>query len=143
MKRYLLAWAASAVAVTGASLAVLGLLGTGVTGASSHVLSEEEVAAALATATAGARAAATPGGTPAQGGGQGKLIRSAGGTVIAACDGGGLVTLRSWSPAQDYSVDDVEPGPAAEVKVEFEPREGEEVELTIACSAGQPVPRRS
>ncbi|GAA1705690.1 hypothetical protein [Nonomuraea bangladeshensis] len=135
MKRYLLAWAATAVVATGTSLAVLGLVGTGVTGASGHVLSEEDVAAALATATV--RAAATPAAAP-ESSRQGRLIRSAGGTVIASCDGG-LVTLRSWSPAQDYSVDGVEPGPAAEAKVEFEPREGEEIELTIGCSAGRPV----
>ncbi|MCK2219867.1 hypothetical protein MF672_039630 [Actinomadura sp. ATCC 31491] len=139
MKKYLLAWAATAVAATGASLAVLGLLGTGVTGTPGRVLSEEEVAAALATATA--RAAATPAGTPGQGQ-EGRLIRGAGGTVIASCDAAGLVTLRSWSPAQDWSVDGVEPGPAPEAKVEFEPPEGEDVELTIACSAGRPVLRQ-
>ncbi|QYC39718.1 hypothetical protein Nocox_10495 [Nonomuraea coxensis DSM 45129] len=135
MKRYLLAWAATAVVATGTSLAVLGLVGTGVTGASGHVLSEEDVSAALATATL--RAAATPPAAPERTQ-QGRLIRSAGGTVIASCDGD-LVTLRSWSPAQDYSVDGVEPGPAAEAKVEFEPREGEEIELKIGCAAGRPV----
>jgi hypothetical protein len=61
--------------------------------------------------------------------------------VIASCDAGGLVTLRSWSPAQDYSVDEVESGPAREAKVEFEPDEGEELELKITCVGGVPVPR--
>ncbi|MGN9838032.1 hypothetical protein ACTMTI_07910 [Nonomuraea sp. H19] len=132
--RLVLAWAATAVAATGASLAVLGLLGTGITGTSSHVLSEAEVRAALTTA--GPRAAVTPGTAPAQTS-QGKLIRSAGGTVIASC-AGDQVTLRSWSPAQGYSTDGVEPGPAREATVEFEPDEGEDVELTITCTGGQP-----
>ncbi|GAA3596506.1 hypothetical protein GCM10022419_094660 [Nonomuraea rosea] len=137
MKRLVAAWAATAVAATGTAVAVLGLLGNGLTGTSSHVLSQGEVRSALATATT--RAAATPGAAPSQAA-QGKLIRSAGGTVIASCDGD-LVTLRSWSPAQDYSVDDVEPGPAVEAKVEFEPHEGDELELKITCSGGRPVMR--
>ncbi|WP_146615974.1 hypothetical protein [Nonomuraea aridisoli] len=137
MKRLVLAWAVTAVAATGAALAVLGLLGTGLTGSSSHVLSRDEVRAALSTATA--RAVAAPGGEPSSTS-PGKLIRSPGGTVIASCDGD-LVTLRSWSPAQDHSVDGVEPGPATEAQVEFEPDDGDDVELTITCVAGQPVAR--
>jgi hypothetical protein len=137
MKRLVLAWAATAVAATGASVAVLGLLGNGLTGTSGHVLGEAEVRAALATATA--RAVTPPTGASAQAR-QGKLIRSAGGTVVAGCDGD-QVSLRSWSPAQGYSVDGVEPGPASSAKVEFEPDEGEDVELTIICTGGQPVVR--
>ncbi|MFG6190827.1 hypothetical protein [Nonomuraea sp. JJY05] len=140
MKRLVLAWAATAVAATGAAVAVLTLLGTGLTGDSGHVLSPAEVRAALNTATQ--RATATPSaptGTPPQPT-QGKLIRTAGGTVIASCEGD-LITLRSWSPAQNYSVDQVEPGPARRAKVEFEPEEGAEVELEIECSAGRPVTR--
>ncbi|MGW0196937.1 hypothetical protein [Nonomuraea sp. NPDC003201] len=146
MKRLVLAWAATAVAATGAAVAVLTLLGTGLTGDSGHVLSPAEVRAALNTATQ--RATGTPAGTPAGEAtptagtppqtAQGKLIRTAGGTVIASCEGD-LVTLRSWSPAQNYSVDQVEPGPARKAKVEFEPEEGAEVELKIECSAGRPV----
>ena len=60
--------------------------------------------------------------------------------MIASCSGG-QVTLRSWSPAQGYSVDGVEAGPAAEAKVEFEPEEGEEIELKITCSPSGPVAR--
>ncbi|MFI7634396.1 hypothetical protein [Nonomuraea sp. NPDC049400] len=140
MKRLVLAWAATAVAATGAAVGVLALLGTGLTGDSGHVLSQAEVRAALSTATqraTGPATALTPGtATPSPG----KLIRSPGGTVIASC-AGDLVTLRSWSPAQNHSVDTVEPGPAREAKVEFEPDEGEEVELKITCSSGRPVTR--
>ncbi|MBB5778450.1 hypothetical protein [Nonomuraea jabiensis] len=142
MKRLVLAWVATAVAATGAAVAVLALLGTGLTGDSGHVLSPAEVRAALNTATQ--RATGTPAddatpapGTPSQTA-QGKLLRTPGGTVIASCEGD-LVTLRSWSPAQNYSVDHVEPGPARRAKVEFEPEEGVDVELEIACSDGLPV----
>lgn len=159
MKRLVVAWAATALAATGAAVAVIGLLGNGITGTDGHVLSAGEVRSALATAatrtpsatgtptgvptgtptgsptSTGAPPSATPSRTPRD-----KLIRSAGGTVIASCDGG-LVTLRSWSPAQDYSVDSVDAGPAREAKVEFEPDEGEDVELTIVCSGGSPVVR--
>ncbi|MEV0822711.1 hypothetical protein [Nonomuraea rubra] len=137
MKKLVVAWVVTALAATGAAVAVLGLLGNGLTGTVSHVLSRDDVRAALATATtrAAVTASAAPSGTS-----QGRLIRSAGGTVIASCDGD-LVTLRSWSPAQDYSVDEVEPGPAREAKVEFEPDEGEELELKITCAGGVPVSR--
>ncbi|MEV5895203.1 hypothetical protein [Nonomuraea fuscirosea] len=161
MKRLVVAWAATALAATGAAVAVIGLLGNGITGTDGHVLDAGEVRSALATAATrtptatgvpsgaptssptstggpaetGAPPSATPSRTPRD-----KLIRSAGGTVIASCDGD-LVTLRSWSPAQDYSVDGVEAGPAREAKVEFEPDEGEDVELTIVCSGGAPVVR--
>jgi len=52
------------------------------------------------------------------------------------------VTLRSWSPAQGYSVDGVEPGPGGEAAVEFEhdgEEAGEDVELKLGCSGGRPV----
>ncbi|MFI7692160.1 hypothetical protein ACIBQ6_24030 [Nonomuraea sp. NPDC049655] len=136
MKRLVLAWAVTAAAATGAAVAVLGLLGTGVTGTSSRVLSGPEVRAALSTATA--RAATPVPRTSARA--QDRLMRTEAGTVIASCSGG-LVTLRSWSPAQGYSVDGVQPGPAREAKVEFEPEDGEEVELKIFCSPDGPATR--
>ncbi|MFF0865421.1 hypothetical protein ACFYUV_26985 [Nonomuraea sp. NPDC003560] len=136
MKRLVLAWAVTAAAATGAAVAVLGLLGTGVTGTSSRVLSGPEVRAALSTATA--RAATPVPRTSARA--QDRLMRTEAGTVIASCSGG-LVTLRSWSPAQGYSVDGVQPGPAREAKVEFEPEDGEEVELKIFCTPDGPATR--
>jgi hypothetical protein len=101
------------------------------------VLSQAEVRAALATASAPALHAPAASSAPAYGG---KVIRTAGGTVIASCVGG-MVTLRSWSPAQGYSVDDADPGPRQEAKVEFDADadEGEDVEVRIACSGGEPV----
>ncbi|MGW7479960.1 hypothetical protein ACWGH8_15360 [Nonomuraea muscovyensis] len=146
MKRLVLAWAATAVAATGAAVAVLGLLGGALTGTSGRVLSGEEVRAALAsitpapTATRGTTspgpATSTPSVTRVD-----RLVQTAGGTVIASCEAD-RVTLRSWSPAQGYSVDGVEAGPGLEASVEFEPGgEGEEVEVTITCRGGRPVTR--
>ncbi|MEU5860554.1 MULTISPECIES: hypothetical protein [unclassified Nonomuraea] len=136
MKRLVLAWAVTAAAATGTAVAVLGLLGTEVTGTSSRVLSGPEVRAALSTATA--RAVTPMPRTSARA--QDRLMRTEAGTVIASCSGG-LVTLRSWSPAQGYSVDGVEPGPAQEAKVEFEPEDGKEVELKIFCTPEGPATR--
>ncbi|MER6944868.1 hypothetical protein ABT294_12670 [Nonomuraea sp. NPDC000554] len=142
MKRLVLAWAVTAVAATAAAVAVLGLLGGGLTGTSSRVLSQAEIRAALATATT-RPPAARPTGTPTAPAtpGDGGLVRTEGGTVIAACDGD-QVTLRSWTPAQGYSVDAVEPGPGREARVEFDPDEGDDVKLRIHCSAGRPVTLR-
>ncbi|NUW40385.1 hypothetical protein [Nonomuraea rhodomycinica] len=156
MKRYVVAWAATAAAATGAAVAVLGLLGGSLTAGSGRVLDRDDVRAALASATARphptgtgipapspdtpASSPATPEpspGTSAPAAG-GRLLQTAGGTVIASCEGD-RVRLRSWSPAQGFSVDGVEPGPALRAKVEFEPEEGEEVEVTIVCSGGRPV----
>ncbi|MEU4572900.1 hypothetical protein ACBI99_26000 [Nonomuraea sp. ATR24] len=140
MKRLVLAWAATAVAATGAAVAVLGLVGGALTGSSGEVMTQDEARAALATASARQPAPATttpgPSAQPTSQGGE--FVRSPGGTVIASCDGD-RATLRSWSPAQGYSVDGVEPGPALEVQVEFEADEGEDVELTIGCRGGRPV----
>ncbi|MEV1239809.1 hypothetical protein ACIBO2_39620 [Nonomuraea sp. NPDC050022] len=138
VKRLVLAWAATALAATGAAVAVLGLLGGVFTGTSGRVLSQSEIRAALATApvrppgTAAPKASAGPRGD--------KVLRTAGGTVIASC-AGGRVTLRSWSPAQGYSVDDVDPGPRQEARVEFDADEdeGTDVEVRIGCSGDQPV----
>ncbi|MDA0638845.1 hypothetical protein OUY22_36000, partial [Nonomuraea sp. MCN248] len=135
MKRLLLAWAVTAIAATGAAVAVLGLLGGGLTGTSGRVMTQEEARATLARVTtatqrpplspstsppaspsasppsspsASPSVSASPGVTQAPP--ESEVIRSAGGTVIASC-AGGQVTLRSWSPAQGYSVDGVDPRP--------------------------------
>ncbi|MEU4230712.1 hypothetical protein AB0F17_41025 [Nonomuraea sp. NPDC026600] len=138
MKRFVLAWAATALAATGAAVAVLGLLGGVLTGTSGRVLSQGEIRAALSTATVRAPGTAAPAASASPRGGG--FIRTAGGTVIASC-AGGLVTLRSWSPAQGYSVDDVDPGPRQQAMVEFEADEDEggDVDVRIGCSGDQPI----
>ncbi|MFF0306391.1 hypothetical protein ACFYSC_03130 [Streptosporangium sp. NPDC004379] len=84
--------------------------------------------------TAGPADAGTPP-TPAAGAspGRSRLIATAGGNVIARCDGG-LVTLRSWSPAQGFHVDKVDRGPDRRARVEFESESGE-VKVEVRCSA--------
>lgn len=140
VKRLVLAWAAAAVAATGAAVAVLGLLGGALTGTSGQVMTQEEARAALTRVTATIqRPSQSPARTPTQAPLENEVIRTAGGTVIASC-AGGQVTLRSWSPAQGYSVDGVEPGPDTEAKVEFEPDDdAEEVEVKVGCAGGRPV----
>ncbi|MER6826702.1 hypothetical protein ABT352_12000 [Streptosporangium sp. NPDC000563] len=72
--------------------------------------------------------------------GESRLIITKGGRVIARCEGG-LVTLRSWSPAQGFQADDVERGPADRARVEFESEE-DEVKVEVRCAAdGSPVHR--
>jgi hypothetical protein len=66
------------------------------------------------------------------------VITSAGGTVVARCAADDLVELLSWSPAQGFSVDNAEHGPAREVEVEFE-SEDDDVEVKIRCVDGVPV----
>lgn len=144
MKRLVLAWMATAVAATGAAVAALGLVSGALTGTSGQVLTQDEARAALATLTRSPQPSAAsaspppPGATTPPGTPEGEFIRTPGGTVIASCSGG-LVTLRSWSPAQGHSVDGVEPGPAREAEVEFEADEGEDVELRLGCSGDRPV----
>ncbi|MFG1943588.1 hypothetical protein [Nonomuraea sp. NPDC048826] len=157
MKRLVLAWVLTAVAATVAAVAVLGLLGGGLTGASGRVMTQEEARAALTTATAVPRSpsagpsagptaspSAGPTGSPSptvtQASPVSEVIRTAGGTVIATC-AGDQVTLRSWSPAQGYSVDGVDPGPDHEAGVEFEADAdgAEDVEIKVRCVSGRPV----
>ncbi|MGJ6960790.1 hypothetical protein ACSDR0_02690 [Streptosporangium sp. G11] len=78
--------------------------------------------------------------TPAAEPGKSRVITTAGGRVIARCENG-LVTLRSWSPAQGFQADDVERGPAGRARVEFESEE-DEVKIEVHCAAdGSPVHR--
>lgn len=138
VKRLVLAWAVTALAATGAAVAVLGLLGGSLTGGGGHVMSQAEVSAALAAAPSATRPAARPSAQSATPSSESKLIRTAGGTVIATCQAG-QITLRNWSPAQGFSVDDPESGPAGTVKVEFDRDEGEDVEVELGCQGNQPV----
>jgi pyruvate/2-oxoglutarate dehydrogenase complex dihydrolipoamide acyltransferase (E2) component len=157
-------WVLTALVATGAGIAVIGLVGRTFAGGPGDVLSAEEARDALAraeasprptrpspgpssspavpepTPTASAEASprptpeATPAPTPTA---VSRVITTRGGSVVARCQGG-LVTLRSWSPAQGYEVDDVDPGPDESAKVTFESDRGE-VEIEVRCSASGPV----
>jgi hypothetical protein len=67
-----------------------------------------------------------------------EVLATAGGTVVAECVGD-QVTLRSWSPAQGYRVDDVDRGPATRARVKFKAGKGNEVRTDITCVGGVPT----
>ncbi|MBB4916482.1 hypothetical protein [Streptosporangium saharense] len=138
-RRLLLAltgWLATAAAATVAGVAVLNVLGAPLSGAAGHALTPKEVRAELAAASARPplpSPASSPGASART-----KVISTPGGSVVAACQDG-LVRLRSWSPAQGYSVDDAEPGPASKATVEFESGDTE-LKVEVRCAPGdQPV----
>ncbi|MFI6477315.1 hypothetical protein ACIBH1_05245 [Nonomuraea sp. NPDC050663] len=147
MTRLVLAWVATALAAIAAGVAVLGLLGgSSLAGGGGKVLDRDEVrdALAAATATASPQTSAAPSSaapsavrseSPSP---QASVLTTAGGTIVASCSAG-QVTLRSWSPAQGYSTDDADPGPAPTVKVEFEPEDGDELEVRVGCAGERPV----
>jgi hypothetical protein len=70
-----------------------------------------------------------------------KLLTSPGGSVVARCQGSGgsaTVYLVSWSPAQGYSVNDVQRGPGHEAQIEFESG-SQSVSVQYHCSTSGPV----
>lgn len=139
-------WLAAAVLSTGVTLAAVSSIGTGIFGSSAGPLDRQEINQALATPSPAVEATAQPPATPqptatpepTESGGRPSVITSAGGTVVARCAADDLVELLSWSPAQGFSVDNAEHGPAREVEVEFE-SEDDDVEMKIRCVDGIPV----
>jgi hypothetical protein len=134
------------------TLAAVSSIGTGIFGSSAGPLDRQEINQALATPLPAVEPTAQPSATPeptttpeptatpepTESGGRPSVITSAGGTVVARCAGDDLVELLSWSPAQGFSVDNAEHGPAREVEVEFE-SEDDDVEMKIRCVDGVPV----
>ncbi|GGL01814.1 hypothetical protein [Planomonospora parontospora] len=107
-------------------------------GASSAPVTGSTPSGSTPSATSGEDASAPPATGP--GTGRSRAISTAGGNVIARCDGG-LVVLRAWSPAQGFQVDDVERGPTARARVEFESDEAD-VKVEVRCGAdGLPAHR--
>ena len=68
-----------------------------------------------------------------------RTLASRGGSVVAACRSG-QVTLRSWSPAVGYRVDEVDAGPGREVEVRFVSN-STEVKMQVRCVSGVPSAR--
>jgi hypothetical protein len=87
-------------------------------------------------ATAGPGGGAAPPPPPVQPLPRTEVLATAGGTIVAEC-AGDRVTLRSWSPAQGYEVDDVDRGPAARARVKFKGDRGE-VRVEVKCVGGAP-----
>lgn len=143
-------WLATALVATVAGVALIGRLGESLSGPSGNVLSAGQVRQALATITTAPPTFATPPATPPTPppspdatvtpgpSSRTKLITTRGGVVVASCDGD-QVTLRSWSPAQGYEVDDVDPGPDDDAEVIFESGDSE-TEIEIHCTPAGPDP---
>jgi hypothetical protein len=145
-------WLAAAILSTGVTLAAVSSIGTGIFGSSAGPLDRQEINQALATPEPAVEPTAQPPTTaeppatpqptatpePSESGGRPSVVTSAGGTVVARCAADDLVELLSWSPAQGFSVDNAEHGPAREVEVEFE-SEADDVEMKIRCVDGVPV----
>ncbi|GLX05087.1 hypothetical protein [Microbispora sp. NBRC 16548] len=144
-------WLLAAALATGTGVAVLGLLGRPLTGPAARPMTAEEIRLALARDTPGppspastsagaapvdASGGVTPSAVPVTGR---KLVSTGAGSLIARCDGG-LVRLQSWTPAQGFEVDDVDPGPDDRARVKFESDEGR-IEVEVRCAGGVPVPR--
>ena len=98
---------------------------------------------APATASATATTPATPpdqgpatAAAPPPGTGDGTVLTSSGGEVVASCQAAG-VYLISWSPLQGYEVDSVARGPAATARVTFASN-ANLVTMVVSCSAGVP-----
>lgn len=68
-----------------------------------------------------------------------RTLASRGGSVVAACRSG-QVTLRSWSPAVGYRVDEVDAGPDSEAEVRFV-NNSAEVKMQVRCVSGVPAAR--
>jgi hypothetical protein len=65
-----------------------------------------------------------------------RTLASRGGSVVAACTSG-RVTLRSWSPAVGYRVDEVDRGPDDEAEIKFV-SSSSEVQMKVRCASGVP-----
>lgn len=145
-------WCVAAVVAVAVGVTAVTLLGTGITSDSVEPVSQESAQRELDTDRAAKRSpsvspgSAEPSAEPAPPDGAQtnpdarkgptKVLQSAGGSVAAYCAGGQAV-LAWWTPAQGYSVDDVEPGPDDDVSVEFEHGENDE-EMRITCNGGGP-----
>ncbi|MFG1826313.1 hypothetical protein ACGFIJ_27850 [Microbispora bryophytorum] len=142
-------WLLAAALAIGTGVAVLGLLGRPLTGPAERPMTAEEIRLALARDTqvppSPAPADAAPvdvsgGQTPGAATGR-RLVSTGAGSLIARCEGG-LVRLQSWTPAQGFEVDDVDPGPDDRARVKFESDESG-LEIEVRCAGGVPVPRIS
>ncbi|WP_214109910.1 hypothetical protein [Acrocarpospora catenulata] len=135
-------WLAAVVAATAAGVAVTNGLTAAVAGSSVRPLTSDQVRQALAipvtTTPQPGPAKATPSADNPSAE-ESQVFATSGGTAVAACTGG-QARLLSWTPAQGYQVDDVDPGPDDHVKVKFE-ADDSEVEIEIRCSGGIPVAR--
>ncbi|MGH8824904.1 MAG: hypothetical protein ACRDVN_10550 [Jiangellaceae bacterium] len=132
-------WLATVAVAAAVTLAAVSVLGSGIFGGSTRTMSQGEVARALAAASVSPEpgAASSPpaaGSSPAS---DATVISSAGGSVIARCNGLDAEVV-SWTPAQGFRAETVERGPSPEVKVEFE-ADDRDVKVDVRCVDGRPT----
>jgi hypothetical protein len=154
------AWLLGAAAATTGSMVAVGQLANSLLGAPTQQLagavnSDELNAGGPASATPAASVSGGPSPTPVAGsvtptvsadapaddpGTQSSaptLLTSADGSVLATCQQGGAY-LVYWSPAQGFSADQVDRGPAQVASVTFTSQAGGVV-MRVSCTSGTPV----
>lgn len=140
-------WLCATLIATAVGIGAVSLLSERLTSDAMIPLSSDAVAKALASAGPGASTPTsgpspdTPT-APTATTGPSRSLSSPGGTVIARCEGD-LAYLMSWSPAQGWSVDEQQRGPASSTMIQFEGdtnrNDDLEVTLTVTCRSGSPV----
>jgi hypothetical protein len=132
-------WLAAVAVATLIGVGAIRLVGESITGTPGGVLSQGDVARALAspTPTAGPQPSGDTGPTAGASPGTRQSFSTTGGSVVAEC-AGGLVTLTAYSPAQGYEVTDADRGPDDDAEVKFR-GPGGEVELHLVCVDGVPT----
>lgn len=137
----IIGWLLVTALATGAGVAVIGLVGGPLAAPTWQPMTAEEIRLALARATPAPTRTSTSSPAVRREGAGARLIPTAGGNVIARCDGG-QVRLLSWTPAQRFEADDVDPGPDDRARITFESDEPEtEVEIEVRCAGDVPTPR--
>lgn len=123
-------WVAAATLATATGVGAVTVIGRGLSGPSGEVMTAGEIERALASAPPPASASPAVQPTPP---GE-RLYQSPGGTVTARCDGDRAL-LTSWTPANGYSLREVE---KSDAEVSFA-RGDSRIDVEVTCSAGVPV----
>lgn len=150
------AWMAGAAVATGGTLVAISWIGQGISSAPVHALSVDQVTNALASmspspdGTSDDGAGTTPSPAPASPAPSAshsagavattsppRTLTSAGGSVIAVCTAAGAY-LTSWSPAENFQVDEVRRGPERVARVVFQSGTTT-VYLGVLCQNGLPT----
>lgn len=130
-------WLTAAALATGAGMVAVGVIGAGIVPAAPQPLDAQQVEAMARSAAA--HPPGTPSPSPAPDPASTKVLSTAGGTVLARCEGGRVV-ISSASPAQGYQVDQDDDtdhgGRTAEVKFGSEETD---IKVKVHCADGVPT----
>ena len=138
MPRFSLAlagWLAAAAVAIAIGVGAVRLIGSGITGGGTDVLTPQQVSDLLGAATPSP--APSQGSAPSQPPGERRALSGPGGSVVAVCVTG-QAFLVSWTPAQGYRVERVERGPYEHADVRFESSAGRS-EVRVRCSGSEPT----